>query len=75
MMSAKDCVPAGGSFHASAGEMFLPIQEYFAGMACPFTNASLVISRDMVASIAGASGGVVAADVHDASRMGINIRR
>ena len=41
-MSAKDCVPAGGSFQASAGEMFFPLQEYLAGMDCPFMNASLV---------------------------------
>jgi hypothetical protein len=54
-MRAKDCVPAGGSFHASAGETFFPVQAYFAGMDCPFVNASLVSSRDMVASIAGVS--------------------
>jgi len=41
-INAKDCVPTGGSVHASAGEMFLPMQEYFAGMDCPFANASLV---------------------------------
>jgi hypothetical protein len=70
-MSAKVCVPAGGSFHASAGEMFFPTHEYFAGMDCPFTNASLVSSRDMVASVAGVSdsGVVVAEDVQDASIM------
>ena len=52
-MSAKDCVPAGGSFHASAGEIFFPTHEYLAGMDCPFANASLVKVRDMVASVAG----------------------
>jgi hypothetical protein len=51
-MSAKDWVPAGGSFHASAGEMFFPTHEYFAGIDCPFANASLVNVRDMVASVA-----------------------
>src|SRR5512139_2366818 len=55
MMSAKDWVPAGGSFHASAGEMSLPVQAYLAGMDCPFVNASLVSSRDMLASVAGIS--------------------
>ena len=53
---AKDWVPAGGSFQASAGEMFLPMQEYLAGMDCPFENASLVSSRDMVASVEGVIG-------------------
>src|SRR5258705_6133873 len=50
-MSANDCVPVGGSFHASAGEMFFPTHEYLAGMDCPFANASLVNVRDMVASV------------------------
>jgi hypothetical protein len=31
------------------------MQEYFAGMDCPFPNASLVSSRDMVASVTGNS--------------------
>src|SRR5258706_14467132 len=56
-ISAKDCVPAGGSVHVSAGEIFLPIQVYFAGMDCPFANASLVSWRVMLAS------GVVDSDV------------
>src|SRR4030095_7514687 len=83
-MSAKDCVPAGGSFHASAGEMFFPIHEYFAGMDCPFANASLVNVRDMVASVAADSdsdvdiaegwGVVVTEDVQDAMIMEINIK-
>jgi hypothetical protein len=30
--------------------MFLPMQEYFAGMDCPLVNASLVSWRDMFAS-------------------------
>ena len=30
--------------------MFLPVQEYLAGMDCPFVNASLVSWRDMFAS-------------------------
>src|SRR5688500_12805743 len=51
MMRARDCVPAGGSFQARAGEIFLPVQAYFAGMDCPFVNALLVNSRDMVASV------------------------
>jgi hypothetical protein len=50
-MRAKDCVPGGGSFHARAGERFLPVQAYFAGIDCPFMNASLVSVRDMLASI------------------------
>src|SRR5919197_2263590 len=54
-INAKDFVPAGGSFHARAGEIFLPMQEYLAGMDCPFANASLVRLRDMVASIVGDS--------------------
>jgi hypothetical protein len=62
-MRAKDCVPAGGSFQERAGEMFLPVQAYFAGMDCPFRNASLVSVRDMVASVAGASAAVVEKDV------------
>jgi hypothetical protein len=82
MMSAKDCVPAGGSFHARAGEMFFPTHEYFAGMDCPFANASLVNVRDMVASVAGDSavdvaegwGVVVAEDVQDTRIMEINIK-
>jgi hypothetical protein len=45
----------GGSFHVRAGEIFFPIQEYFAGMDCPFVNASLVSSRDIVASGEGDS--------------------
>src|SRR5690349_14843861 len=51
-ISAKELVPAGGSFQARAGEIFFPMQEYFAGMDCPFANASLVKVRDMVASVA-----------------------
>ena len=54
-MRAKDWVPAGGSFQASAGEMFFPTHEYLAGMDCPFANASLVNVRDMVTSVAGDS--------------------
>jgi hypothetical protein len=83
-MSAKDCVPAGGSFHASAGEMFFPTHEYLAGMDCPFANASLVSVRDMVASVADDSNSdvdvietwdvVVAEEVQDARIMGINIK-
>jgi hypothetical protein len=82
-MSAKDCVPEGGSFQDRAGEMFLPVQAYFAGMDCPFTNASLVSSRDMVASVEEISDVVessvvvvdsgdvvrVVADVHDTIMM------
>jgi hypothetical protein len=37
----------------SAGDTFFPTQEYFAGMDCPFTNASLFRSRDMSASGVG----------------------
>jgi hypothetical protein len=51
MMSAKDCVPVGGSFQLRAGEIFFPVQAYFAGMDCPFTNASLVSARDIVTSV------------------------
>src|SRR5688500_4116706 len=51
MMSANDCVAAGGSVHASAGDTFLPTQEYLAGMDCPLVNASLVSAKDMVASV------------------------
>ena len=54
-MRAKDFVPAGESFQARAGEMFLPTHEYLAGMDCPFVNASLVNVRDMVASVTGIS--------------------
>src|SRR5574339_10785 len=61
-ISANDCVPAGGSLHARAGEIFLPVQAYLAGMDCPFVNASLVSSRDMAASVAGVSEEVVACD-------------
>jgi hypothetical protein len=50
-INAKDCVPAGGSFQARAGEMFLPMQEYFAGMDCPLVNASLVNLKDISASV------------------------
>jgi hypothetical protein len=63
-IKAKDCVLAGGSFHARAGEIFLPMQEYFAGMDCPFPNASLVSSRDMVASVVAGDSVVLAADAH-----------
>jgi hypothetical protein len=83
-MSAKDCVPAGGSFHASAGEMFFPTHEYLAGMDCPFANASLVKVRDMVASVADDSdsdvgstedwGVVVAEEVQAARIMELNIK-
>ena len=59
---AKDFVPAGGSFQARAGEMFFPMQEYFAGMDCPFTNASLVNVRAIFASVAGISDGMVGWD-------------
>ena len=41
--------------------MFLPMQEYFAGMDCPFANASLVSCRDMLASEVANS--IVAASV------------
>jgi hypothetical protein len=58
-MRAKDCVPAGGSFQVRAGEIFLPVHAYFAGMDCPFTNASLVSSRDIVTSVAGGSDDIV----------------
>ncbi len=51
-ISANDPVPAGGSFHVRAGEMFLPVQVYFAGMDCPLANASLLISIDIAASVA-----------------------
>jgi len=83
-VSAKDCVLAGGSFHASAGEMFFPTHEYFAGMDCPFANASLVKVRDMVASVADDSdsdvgsaegwGVVVAEEVQAARIMELNIK-
>jgi hypothetical protein len=62
-MRAKDCVPEGGSVQARAGEIFLPVQAYLAGMDCPFMNASLVSVRDMVASVEGVSdAGDVAMD-------------
>jgi hypothetical protein len=69
-MSAKDCVPAGGSLQAKAGEIFRPVQAYLAGMDCPFTNASLVKVRDMVVSMAGisADGGDVALSAQDVIR-------
>src|SRR6266498_1525751 len=51
-ISANDPVPAGGSFHVRAGEMFLPVQVYFAGMDCPLANASLLISIAIAASVA-----------------------
>jgi hypothetical protein len=38
-----------------AGEIFLPVQAYLAGMDCPFRNASLVSVSDMAASVAGVS--------------------
>src|ERR671924_1974501 len=50
-ISANDCVPAGGPLQAKAGEIFLPVQAYLAGMDCPFTNASLVNVRDIVVSV------------------------
>jgi hypothetical protein len=43
--------------------MFFPTQEYFAGMDCPFANASLLSSMDMSASVLSDVG--VAFDVHD----------
>jgi hypothetical protein len=60
--------------------MFLPVQAYFAGMDCPFMNASLVNSRGMLTSIVGASVmGMacvvgVAGDEHAASRIDVNAR-
>jgi hypothetical protein len=63
-INAKDWVPAGGSFHARAGEIFFPMQEYFAGMDCPFPNASLVSASDMVASVAAGDAVEVVADAH-----------
>ena len=62
MINAKDCVPAGESFQARAGEMFLPTHEYLAGMDCPFVNASLVNLKDISASVVGSivSGRVAA---------------
>jgi hypothetical protein len=82
MIKAKDCVPAGGSFQARAGEMFLPMQEYFAGMDCPLVNASLVNLKDISASNvdsivpdALASGSDVAVAVEDAqAERGIEIK-
>jgi hypothetical protein len=72
-MSAKDCVPAGGSLQDKAGEIFRPVQAYFAGIDCPFMNASLVKVRDMVVSEAGISVDgedvAVAAVVHDVMRI------
>jgi hypothetical protein len=55
MINANDCVPAGGSFQARAGEMFLPTHEYFAGIDCPLANASLVNLKDMSASVVGSN--------------------
>jgi hypothetical protein len=66
--------------------MFLPVQAYFAGMDCPLMNASLVSSRDIVASVADdadvavGSGTAVAwmvsvtEDEHDANKMDVNAR-
>jgi hypothetical protein len=62
MTSAKDWVPAGGSLQARGGEIFLPVQAYFAGMDCPFTNASLVNARDIVASVEVVSDGIAGSD-------------
>jgi hypothetical protein len=83
-ISAKDFVLAGGSSQARAGEIFFPMHEYFAGMDCPFANASLVKVRDMVASVpVGSDLGAVAAEgcvvvvadvVHAASIMEINVK-
>jgi hypothetical protein len=64
MNRAKVFVPAGGSFQVRAGDMFLPMQEYFAGMDCPFANASLFSARDMSASEVG-----VEVEEQDESRM------
>jgi hypothetical protein len=50
-MSAKDLAPEGGSSQVSEGEMFFPTHEYFAGMDCPFVNASLVKVRDIFTSV------------------------
>src|SRR5215207_4220802 len=70
MMMAKDCVPAGGSLHASAGEVFFPVQVYFAGMDCPLKNASLLSSIDMLASsIVG-----VSVEVQDAIKRATNTK-
>lgn len=57
MMSAKDCVPAGGSPHESAGEMFLPLHVYFTGMDAPLANASLVrVSEFATIASVGSAG-------------------
>jgi hypothetical protein len=83
-MSAKDRVPAGGSSHASPGEIFFPLHEYLAGMDCPFANASLVNLKDIGTSVAVDSdpdmdvpegwGVVVAEDEQAVRRMEINIK-
>jgi len=53
--------------------LFLPMQEYFAGMDCPFANASLVNLKDISASNvdsivpdARASGSDIGVAVEDA---------
>src|SRR5215217_2461321 len=62
-ISANDCVPAGGSFHVSAGEIFFPVHVYLAGMDWPLPNASLLSSIDISASVGSVVG--VSFDVHD----------
>src|SRR5688572_22208655 len=74
MIRAKDCVPEGGSFQARAGEIFLPVQAYLAGMDWPFRNASLVSARDMVASVEGVSDGADAGDVAMVSDVAVAVQ-
>src|SRR6478672_5919638 len=42
MTTAKLLVPAGGSSHLSAGDLFAPSQLYCSGIGWPSWNASLV---------------------------------
>jgi len=76
-MSAKDCVPAGGSPQESAGDMFSPVHVYFTGMAASCENALLVNSMDTDSSIASGSvivcSGITGVDgVHADSMMAVN---
>src|SRR5688500_20213927 len=62
MISAKDCVPAGGSFQASGGEILRPMHEYLVGMDCPLTNASLFMVSWFVTAASVGVGLVTQAD-------------
>ena len=71
MITAKDFVPVGASFHAMGGEMLAPSHVYFAGKIPLLVKAVLVAVNVLVLMTAGTMASMVAF-LHENKKLIIN---